>query len=58
MSLDYEKCKCDKHPATHEQDFDMLISEFYAMNDLLVQKIDATCSMCQDKFTFTNDYTH
>lgn len=49
----YEKCKCYKHPATHPQEFDMLISEFGMMDNVLIQEIEATCKVCHDKFNFT-----
>lgn len=51
----YESCKCNKHPATHPEEFEMLICEYGSMNILLTQEIDATCKVCKDKFMFKTE---
>jgi len=52
--MDYEKCKCEKHPATHENDFLMKIDEFAHMNKIIFTEIEATCKVCGETFYFTN----
>lgn len=52
----YERCKCGKHPATHEDDFEMLFSEFGSLDKVLWKEIDATCKTCGDKFKFKKEF--
>ena len=48
----YEKCKCEKHPSTHPEEFNMIIAEYGMFDKILKQEIDATCKKCGDKFFF------
>lgn len=50
---DYERCKCNKHPATHQDEFDLIIWEYGSLDKLLFQEIEATCKICKEKFKFT-----
>ncbi len=49
----YEVCKCGKNPATHENDFEFITSEFGIMDKVLIEQIGATCKTCKEKFKYT-----
>lgn len=48
----YERCQCDKHPSTHEHEFDMIFSEFGMLDTILIEEAVAVCKTCKDKFNF------
>lgn len=51
---DYDKCACDKNPATHPESFNVVISEFGQQDKVIKTETTATCKNCQNKFVKDN----
>lgn len=49
----YVKCKCNKHPFTHENAFEMKGSVYGIFDEVLFEDFEASCKICNEKFKFS-----